>query len=97
MKAGGREDMAVQPLTAMESKYNGLSECDNGSGAGLVSRARIPLTLNPRKKFLLGSLRRSLIRPLDLQVTSREGVRIEGRSKGMTPAIKHTKRKAPKT
>ena len=30
VKAGGREDMAVQPLTAMESKYNELSEGDNG-------------------------------------------------------------------
>ena len=50
VKAGGREDMAVQSLTAMESKYNEPSEGDNGSGAGLVSRARIPLTLNPRKK-----------------------------------------------
>ena len=37
------------------------------------------------------------IRPLDLQVTPREGVRIGGMSKGLTPAIKHTKRKAPKT
>ena len=76
MKAGGREDMVVQSLTAMESKYNEPSKGDNGSGAGLVSRARIPLTLNPRKRVLLGSLRRSLIRPLDLQVTPREGVRI---------------------
>ena len=42
--------MAVQSLTAMESKYNEPSEGDNGSGAGLVSRARMPLTLNPRKK-----------------------------------------------
>ena len=49
MKAGGREDMAVQPLTAMEIKYNEPLEGDNGNGAGLVSRARIPLTLNPRK------------------------------------------------
>ena len=98
MKAGGREDMAVQSLTTMESKYNEPSEGDNGNGAGLVSRARIPLTLNPRKKsVLLGSLRRSLIQPLDLQVKPREGVRIRGMSKGLTPAIKHTKRKAPKT
>ena len=50
VKAGGREDMAVQPLTAMESKYNEPSEGGNESGAGVVSRARIPLTLNPRKK-----------------------------------------------
>ena len=42
--------MAVQSLTAMESKYNEPSEGDNGSGAGPVSRARIPLTLNPRNK-----------------------------------------------
>ena len=65
VKAGG--------LTAIESKNNEPSEVDNGSGAGLVSRARIPL-----------------IRPLDLQVTPREGVRIGGMSKGLTPAIKHT-------
>ena len=42
--------MAVQPLPAMESKYNELSKRNNGSGAGLLSRARIPLTLNLRKK-----------------------------------------------
>jgi len=40
-------DMAVQPLIAMESKYNEPPEGDNGSGAGLVSRARITLALNP--------------------------------------------------
>ena len=34
----------------MERKYNEPPEGDNGGGAGLVSRARIPLTLNPRKK-----------------------------------------------
>jgi len=39
--------MAVQLLTAMESKWNGPSEGDNVSGAGLVSSAQIPLTLNP--------------------------------------------------
>jgi hypothetical protein len=50
VKAVGRKDMAVQPLTAMKSKYNETPEGDNGSGAGLVSRAQIPLTLNPRKK-----------------------------------------------
>ena len=54
VKAGG--------LTAIESKNNEPSEVDNGSGAGLVSRARIPLTLNPRKKGLLGSF-------LDLHIT----------------------------
>ena len=52
VKACSREDMAVPPLTAMESEYNEPSEVDNGKGAGLVSRARIPLTLNPRKKRL---------------------------------------------
>ena len=44
VKTGGREDIAVRSLTAIESKYNEPSEDDNGSGAGLVSRARIPLT-----------------------------------------------------
>ena len=34
----------------MESKYNEPPEDDNGSGAGLVSRARMPLTLNFRKE-----------------------------------------------
>jgi len=42
--------MAAQPLIAMLSKYNESPEGDNGSGAGLVSRARISLMLNPRKK-----------------------------------------------
>jgi len=37
--AGGRKDMAVQPLTVMVSKYNTPSEGDNGNGAGLVRRA----------------------------------------------------------
>ena len=50
LKAGGREYMAVQPLTAMESKCNEPPEGDNGSGAGLVSRVRIPLTLKPQKE-----------------------------------------------
>ena len=50
VKAGGRDDMAVQSLTAMESKYNEPSEGDNGSGAGLVSRVRIPLTLTPERR-----------------------------------------------
>ena len=59
MKAGGREDMSVvvgliirsriQSLTALESECNKSPEEDNGSGAGLVSRARMPLKLNPRK------------------------------------------------
>ena len=30
-RAGGRVDMAVQPLIAKESKYNGQSEGDSGS------------------------------------------------------------------
>ena len=38
------QNAALQPLTAMKSKYNEPSEGDNGSGAGLVSRARIPLS-----------------------------------------------------
>ena len=60
MKAGGREDMSVvvgliirsriQSLTALESEYNKSPEEDNGSGAGLVSRARMPLKFSPRQK-----------------------------------------------
>ena len=65
VKAGGRKDMAVQPLTAMESNYNKPSESNNGSGTGLVSRARIPLMSNPRKK---GSTR---IPPMLADTTSR--------------------------
>ena len=34
VKAGGREDMSVQPLTALESKCIEPSEGDNGSGTG---------------------------------------------------------------
>ena len=51
VKAGGREDMSVvvgliirsriQSLTALESEYNESPEEDNGSGAGLVSHARM--------------------------------------------------------
>ena len=40
----------IQSLTALESEYNKSPEEDNGSGAGLVSRARMPLKLSPRKK-----------------------------------------------
>ena len=40
----------IQSLTASESEDNKLPEEDNGSGAGLVSRAQMPLKLNPRKK-----------------------------------------------
>ena len=92
MKAGGREDMAVQSLTAMESKYNEPPEGDNGSGAGLVSRARIPLTLNPRKKGF------TRIPPTLADTTSRPAGRASrrfahgGRNKGLTPAIKHTQK-----
>ena len=60
MKAGGREGMSVvdgliirsriQSLTALESEYNKSPEEENGSGAGQVSRTRMPLKLNPRKK-----------------------------------------------
>ena len=57
VKAGGREDMSVvvgliirlriQSLTALESEYSKSPEEDNGSDAGLVSRAQIPLILSP--------------------------------------------------
>ena len=93
---GGREDMAIQPLTAMESKYNEPSEGDNGSGAGLVSRARIPLTLNPRKKgftLILPTLADTTSRPAGHTSRRRTNWR---KSKGLTPAIKHTKRRASK-
>ena len=40
----------IQSLTASESEYSKSSEKYNGSGAGLVSRARMPLKLNRRKK-----------------------------------------------
>ena len=49
VKAGCREDMSVvveliirsgiQSLTALESEYNKSPKEDNGSGAGLLSRA----------------------------------------------------------
>ena len=42
-------------------------------------------------RVLLVSLRRPLIRPLDLQVAPQEGVRIRVMSKGLTPATKYTK------
>ena len=60
MKEGGREERSavvrliirsrIQSLTALESEYNKSPEEDNGSDAGLVSRARMPLKLSPRKK-----------------------------------------------
>ena len=89
--------MAVQSLTAMESKYNEPSEGDNGSGAGLVSRARIPLTLNPRKKGF------TRIPPTLADTTSRPAGHASRRrthwrnEQGANAAIKHTNRKAPKT
>jgi hypothetical protein len=96
-KADRRENLVVQPLTAMESKNSEPPEDNNGSVAGLVSRARMSLALNPRKKVLLGFLRRSLMRSLDLQVTPREKrVCTGGRSKELTPAAKYTKRKHEK-
>ena len=79
MKADGREDISVvvgliigsriQSLTALESEYNKSPEEDNRSGAGLVSRAQMPLKLDPRKKgftripFVLAC---TTSRPLDL-------------------------------
>ena len=39
MKAGGKEDMAFQPLSAMKSKYNEPSEGYNGSGGPSKPRA----------------------------------------------------------
>ena len=60
MKAGYGEGMSVvvgliirsriQSLAALESEYDKLPEEDNGSGAGLVSCARMPLKLSPGKK-----------------------------------------------
>jgi hypothetical protein len=41
--------MAVQPSTEFESKCSEPPEGDNESCSGLVSRARKPMTLNPRK------------------------------------------------
>ena len=41
--------LRIQSLTALESEYNKSEEEDNGSGAGLVSRARMPLKLSPDK------------------------------------------------
>jgi len=91
--------MAVQPLTAMESKYNEPSEGDDGSSAGLlVSRARIPLTLNPRKKGF------TWIPPTPAYTTSRPAGYASRRrphlrnEQGVDARNKtHKKRKAPKT
>ena len=43
--------MAVQPLTAMKSKYNEPSEGDSRSSAGLVSHARISLKIPQKEEF----------------------------------------------
>ena len=78
MKAGGKEDMSVvvgliirsriQSLAALESEYNKSPEEDNGSGAGLVSRARMPLKLSLSENGFTQIPSSSLIRPLDLHV-----------------------------
>ena len=105
VKAGGREDISVvglvnhsriQSLTALESEYNKSPEEDKGSGAGLVSRARMPLKLNPRKKGF------TRIPPVLADTTSRPACHAlrrrthEGRSKGLTPTKKYTKRNPKK-
>ena len=107
MKAGGREGMAVvvglvirsriQFLTALESEYNKSPEEGNGSGAGLVSRARMPLKLSPRRTGF------TRIPPVLADTTSRPACRAlrrrthGGKSKGLTPTTKYTKRKPQKT
>ena len=87
----------VQSLTALESEYNMSPEEDNGSGAGLVSRARIPLKLNPRKK---GFTRIPPVLADTISRTACHALRRRthgGRSKGLTPTTKYTKRIATKT
>ena len=90
--------MAVQPLTAIESKSNEPLKRKNGSGSGIVSRARIPLALNPRKKgFTL------ILPPTLADMTSRPAGRASNRrahwrkEHGADARNKHRKRKAPKT
>ena len=86
----------IQSLTALESEYNKSPEEDNGSGAGLVSRARMPLKLNPRKKGF------TRIPPVLADTTSRPACHAlrrrthGGRSKGLTPTTKYTQRKPQK-
>ena len=64
---------------------NKSPEEDNGSGVGLVSRARMPLKLNPRKKGF------TRIPPVLADTTSRPACHAlrrrthGGRSKGLTP------------
>ena len=83
----------IQSLTVLESEYNKSSEEDNGSGAGLLSRARMPLKLSPRKKGV------ARIPPTLADTTSRPACHAlrrrthGGRSKGLTPTTKYTKRK----
>ena len=79
----------IQSLTTLESEYNKSPEEDNnGGGAGLVSRARMPLKLSPRKKGF------TRIPPVLADTTSRpacHGLRRRthgGRSKGLTPTTK---------
>jgi hypothetical protein len=95
MKVGGRDDTSVvvgliirsriQSLIALESEYSKPSEEDNGSVAGLVSHARMPLKLSPRKKGF------TRIPPTLADTTSRPACyalrrRTYGeRSKGLTP------------
>jgi len=97
VKAGGREDMVFQPLTSMESKYNEPPEEDNESGVGLVSRARMPLTLNPGKKGI------TRIPPALADATSRPAGHASRRrahsrkEQGADTHNKYTKRQTQKT
>ena len=86
-----------QSLTALESKYNKSPEEGNGSGADLVSRARMPLKLNPRKKGF------TRITPVLADTTSRPACHAlrrrthGGRSKGLTPRQNTQKENHKKT
>ena len=86
----------IQSLTALENEYNKTPKKDNGSGAGLVSRAQMPLKLSPRKKGL------TRIPPVLADTTSRPACRaLRGRahgerSKGLTPKAKTKKGKKKK-
>jgi hypothetical protein len=86
----------IQSLAAFESACNKSPEEDNGGGAGLVSRARMPLKLNPRKKGF------TRIPPVLADTTSRPARHAlrrrthGGRSKGLTPTTKYIKRKPQK-
>jgi hypothetical protein len=80
----------IQSLTALYSECEKKSKKDNGSGAGLVSRARMPLKLSPRKKGI------TRIPPTLADTTSRPACRdlrrrTHGRrSKGLMPTTKYT-------